>query len=114
MDDYLEILKQYNELAEISVLIEDTQKLRGYYSSQLYNEMILHIQAIMKKYLVESTIWNMICRQQPDNFQAAYQNANNFLKAKVFSILLQNGYDLSQYLTKEETYIIQQIMKEKK
>lgn len=113
MDDYLEILKQYNGLAEISALIEETQKLRGYYLSQQYNEMIRHIKAIMKKYFVESTIWNLICRQQPDNFLAAYQNANNFLKTKGFSVLLQKGYDLSQYLTKEETCIIQQMMKKK-
>ena len=53
----------------------------------------------------------MVNRIQPISYDEAYQNAENFVRRKGFTMLLQKGYDLSQHLKQEEINFLQQMIK---
>ncbi|MBQ3115986.1 MAG: hypothetical protein IJC07_03050 [Clostridia bacterium] len=111
MNDYLEILHEYKEDKDIDDLISDVQKLRYYYSTQQYDLMIQHINNLMIKHLTETLAWNSVNKIQPVNYDQSYQNAEDFLQAKGFVILLKKGYDLSKHLKQEEINFIKQMIK---
>ena len=111
MNDYLEILRYYKDEKDIFDLIDEIQKLRFYYSTSQYDLMIKHIRDLTSKYFIETFKWNMVNRMQPISYDEAYQNAENFLRTKGFTMLLQKGYDLSQHLKQEEINFFQQMIK---
>lgn len=108
MYDYLEILKLYKSAEDVAHLIDDVQKLRFYYSTQQCETMIQHIRNLVNKYPFEAKTWNSIHPNTPNTYEDAYLSAEMFLKLKAFALLLQKGYDLSQYLTQVEINYIQQ------
>ncbi|MBR5439307.1 MAG: hypothetical protein IKV61_03715 [Clostridia bacterium] len=111
MNDYLDILSNYKNVKDVYDLIEEVQKLRYYYSTRQYDLMINHIRNLTLKYFIETLEWNSKNKEQPISYDAAYQNAENFLRTKGFTMLLQKGYDLSQHLKQEEINSIQQMNK---
>ena len=98
MKDYLEILNQYRDIKEICDLIDDVQKLRFYYSTQRFDLMLQHIGQLTLKYPMETASWNSVNIQPPTSYDQHYQNAEEFLKTKGYSILFEKGYGISQYL----------------
>ena len=102
MYDYLDVLKGYTDVKDVLDLVDDVQKLRFYYTNQQYDAMIQHIQQIVVKYPVDANIWNFFNPVMPDTYDKAFFAAENFLRTKGFGLLLEKGYDLSQYLKQED------------
>lgn len=111
MNDFLEVLNQYKDIKDVLDLVGDIQKLRFYYSTQQYKVMIQYIQHLVVKYPVDTFIWNSFNSTMPDTYDQAYQNAENFLRLKGFSLLIQKGCDLSQNLNQEEIAFIEKMIK---
>lgn len=111
MTDFVEILNSYKDSKDVLDFIDDVQKLRFYYSTQQFEEMLKHIYHLTIKYSSETIIWNSINRNQPIDYNQAYQNAENFLRAKGFSMLIQKGYYLSHYLNQEDIAFIEKMSK---
>lgn len=89
MSDYLEVLKRYQDIKEISDLIDDVEKLREYYHSGQYDKMQQHIQSLMLKYLTETVVWNSSHTVAPQSPEQQYQNAEAFLYAKAQATMLE-------------------------
>ena len=111
MNDYLELFEKFKDDKEIVDLIDDVRKLRFYYSTQQYDSMIQHINDLMKKYVLETLVWNSVNKVQPITYDQSYQNAEVFLRAKGLIMLMKKGYKLSQYLRQEEINYIEQLLK---
>lgn len=111
MNDYLDFLEQYKDLKEISDLVDEVKKLREYYRTQQYDRMQQHINELTGKYLIETLTWNATHPSMPTTVQQAYLNAENFLRLKGFSLLLEKGVKLQDRLTSEELAFIQSTIK---
>jgi hypothetical protein len=111
MNDYLEILNNYKDVKDVFDLVDDVQKLRFYYSTQQYQTMMQHIRDLVAKYPIDAGVWNLFHPNMPKTYEEAYASAEIFLRGKGFGILLQKGYDLSQYLKQEDINSIQQMNK---
>lgn len=107
MSDYLEALKKYQDIKEISDLKDDVEKLREYYHSGQYDKMQQHIQSLMLKYLAETIVWNSAHQTMPTTAQQSYLNAEAFLRLKGFSILLQKGIKMQEQLSADEMAFIE-------
>lgn len=107
MNDYLTIFEQYKDVKEIADLIDEVKKLRNYYRAQQYDRMQQHINELTGKYLIETLIWNASHPSMPTTVQQAYLNAENFLRLKGISVLLQKGIKMQEYLSVEEASFIE-------
>lgn len=107
MNDYLNTFEQYKDIKEIADLIDDVKKLREYYHTQQYDRMQQHINELTGKYLIETLTWNASHPSMPTTVQQAYLNAENFLRLKGFSLLLEKGVKLQDQLTSEELVFIE-------
>lgn len=111
MNDYLRILSYYRDTNDVLDLINDIQILWDYYSTNQYDKMLKHIQHLTMKYSLEAFIWNSINRNQPLDYNQVYLNAENFLRAKGFAMLMQKGYDLCQLVKQDEIVCIEKMRK---
>ena len=111
MDDDLNFLEQYKDFKEISDLVDEVKKLREYYRTHQYDRMQQHINELTGKYLIETLTWNATHPSMPTTVQQAYLNAENFLRLKGFSLLLEKGVKLQDRLTSEELAFIQSTIK---
>ncbi len=109
MSDYMNSLEPYKGIKEISDLIDEVKKLREYYHTRQYDKMQEHINKLTGKYFVETFTWNTSHRTMPITPQQAYVNAESFLRAKGFSLLLKNGVKLQEQLTFEDLDFIKAI-----
>lgn len=91
MSDYLGVLKRYQDIKEISDLIDDVEKLREYYHSGQYDKMQQHIQSLMVKYLAETVVWNSSHTVAPQTPDQSYQNAEAFLYTKFQALVVKGG-----------------------
>ncbi len=96
MNDYLTSLEEYKGFKDISDLIEETNELMEYYYTQQYEKMQQHINQLMRKYYVETFMWNKGKIYIPANAHEAFLNAEVFLKAKGQEILLRHGVKLQE------------------
>lgn len=111
MNDYLTTFEQYKDVKEIAVLIDEVKKLREYYRTQQYDKMQQHIYELMQKYLVETLTWNATHPSMPTTVQQAYLNADNFLRLKGISMLLEKGIKTQEQLSTEEVAFIESTIK---
>lgn len=111
MNDYLNSLEPYKNIKEISDLIDEIHKLREYYYTQQHEKMQQHINNLMIKYLAETITWNACNPAMPTTGQQAYMNAETFLRAKGYSLLLKNGMKLQKQITNEELAFIESTFK---
>lgn len=107
MNDYLGFLEQYKDFKDISDLLDEIKKLREYYHTQQYDKMQQHINGLTGKYLIETLTWNTGHPSMPTTVQQAYLNAENFLRLKGISILLQKGIKTQEQLSAEEAAFIE-------
>lgn len=110
MKDYKSIFEHYKDIKEIADFIDDVEKLRFYYSTQQFDEMLNHINSLMQKYCVETIVWNTVNNNPPITFQEYYVNAENFLMAQGFKVLFSKGTDVKKHLTNEEIDFIESII----
>lgn len=111
MNDYLDLLEQYKDFKEISDLVDEVKKLREYYHTQQYDRMQQHINELTGKYLIETLTWNASHPSMPTTVQQAYLNAENFLRLKGISVLLQKGIKTQEQLSTEEAAFIESTIK---
>ena len=111
MCDYLTTFEQYKDIKEIADLIDEVKKLREYYYSQQYDKMQQHIRSLAAKYLTEAVTWNASHKTMPTTAQQSYVNAENFLRLKGISILLEKGVKIQEQLSTEEASFIESINK---
>ena len=111
MSDYLDIFERYKDFKEISDLVDEIKKLREYYYTQQYDKMQQHINKLTGKYLIETLTWNATHPSMPTTVQQAYLNAENFLRLKGISILLQKGIKTQEQLSAEEAVFIESTIK---
>jgi len=111
MNDYLTTFEQYKDVKEIADLTDEIKKLREYYYTQQYDAMQQHIHSLMTKYLFETVAWNSTHKTMPMTVQQSYINAETFLRLKGFSLLLEKGVKLQDWLTSEELAFIQSTIK---
>ena len=111
MNDYLTTFEQYKDVKEIADLIEEIKNLREYYRTQQYDRMQQHINELTGKYLIETLTWNATHPSMPTTVQQAYLNAENFLRLKGLSLLLEKGVKLQDRFTSEELAFIQSTIK---
>ena len=111
MNDYLKLLEQYKDYKDVFDLIEDITKLRMYYSTGQYDKMQQHIDNMTRKYSVETFVWNTTYTSKPTTVQQSYLNAENFLRLKGFSLLLEKGIKFNEKLTSEELDFIKSTIK---
>ena len=83
MNDYLEEYKKYKDDKEAGDLISDIEKLRYLYNCQNFQEMMNHINELTNKYKKATIVWNAVNPVPASNYYEMYQNAENFLKAKL-------------------------------
>ena len=106
MEDYLEIYKKFADVKEVEDYISDVNALRYYYSSMQFEEMVKHIKYLMLKYLNETLVWNAVNLQQPQTYEQAYKNAENFLCAQGAKIVAKKVANYVQRLSKEENEFV--------
>ena len=111
MNDYLTTFEQYKDVKEIADLIDEVRKLRMYYSTQQYDSMYRHIQALTAKYLVETLAWNTTHQTMPTTAQQSYINAETFLRLKGISVLLQKGIKTQEQQSADEAAFIESTVK---
>ena len=111
MNDYLTTCEQYKDVKEIADLIDEVRKLRMYYSTQQYDSMYRHIQALTAKYLVETLAWNTTHQTMPTTAQQSYINAETFLRLKGISVLLQKGIKTQEQQSADEAAFIESTVK---
>ena len=109
--DYLQELDKYKDFKDIKDFIDDVHKLRDYYSCRQYDAMSQHILNLMIKYAKETVMWNLASTKMPTTPDESYINAENFLRLKGFSILIQKGIKIQNQLTQQELNIIQNWLK---
>lgn len=107
MNDYLDLFEHYKDFKEISDLIDEVKKLREYFGTQQYDKMQQHINELTGKYLVETCAWNETHPFMPMTVQQAYLNAENFLRLKGISVLLQKDIKTQDQLSAEEAAFIE-------
>ena len=73
--DILVTLEKFNDIREITELIEEVKTLRKYFYSNEYDKMQEHIHKLMIKYFEESICWNKVNIEQPKTFEQAFINA---------------------------------------
>ena len=111
MNDYLTTFEQSQDIKEIADLIDEVKKLRLYYSTQQYDAMCRHIQALTMKYLVETLAWNTTHQTLPTTAQQSYINAETFLRLKGISVLFQKGIKTQEQLSADEAAFIESTIK---
>lgn len=111
MNDFLKIYKKFKDIKDIADLIEDTGKLRYYYGTGQFEEMVMHIESLTKKYFIDTAIWNSVNRNMPATYEQAYINAENFLSALGAKIIIQQVFDYRNRITSEEAAFIDAIIK---
>lgn len=87
--DWLEQYKSYQNIKEVRDYIENVQKLRFLYQTMNYKEMQQHIGDIMRKYPMESVIWNTTNNIMPQTYEQMYRNAEAFLQAVGVQLLIE-------------------------
>lgn len=111
MNDYLTTFEQYKDIKEIADLIDEVKKLREYYYTQQYDAMQQHIHSLMAKYLLETVAWNSVYQAMPTTIQQSYINAEEFLRLKGISVLIEKGIKAVEHLTNEEKAFIESTIK---
>lgn len=111
MNDFLEIYKKFKDIKDIADLVEEDEKLRYYYVTGQFKEMLKHIDFLTKKYPSETAIWNFFSQGMPATYQQAYINAENFLSALGAKIIIQQVFDYRNRITSEEAAFIDAIIK---
>ena len=104
--DYLQELEKYKDLKDIKDFVDDVHKLREYYSTRQYDAMSQHIWNLMIKYAKETVTWNITNTKMPTTPDESYINAENFLRLKGFSMLIQKGINLQNKLNQQELNLI--------
>lgn len=111
MKDYISVFEHYKDIKEIADFIDEVEKLRLYYSTQQFDEMLNHINSLMQKYCVETIVWNTVNNNPPITFQQYYVNAENFLMAQGFKTLFSKETDIKKHLTQDEIGYIESLIK---
>lgn len=106
MNDYLTTFEQYKDINEIADLIDEVKKLRMYFGAQQFDAMQQHIRFLTMKYLFETLSWNSMHQTMPTTVQQSYLNAENFLRLKGVSVLLQKGTKNQEQLSADEAAFI--------
>lgn len=106
MSEYLEIYKKFKDIKDIADLIEEDEKLRYYYGTGQFQEMLKHIDFLTKKYPSETAIWNFFSNEMPTTYQQAYINAENFLSVLGARIIVKQVFDYRNRITSEEAALI--------
>ena len=106
MEDYLEIYKKFAEVKEVEDYVCDVNTLRYYYSSMQFEQMEKHIKHLMLKYPNETIAWNAVNLQQPQTYEQAYKNAENFLCVQGAKIVAKKVTNYAQRLSKEENEFV--------
>ncbi len=106
MADYLEIYKKFKEVKEIEDYINDVIALRYYYSTNQFDQMWRHINDLTNKYFVETKVWNGFNPAQPQTYEQAYINAENFLQMQGAVIVAKKVKNYTLRLTEGEMAII--------
>lgn len=87
--DWLEQYKSYQNIKEVRDYIENVQKLRFLYQTMNYKEMQQHIGDLMRKYRMESVIWNTTNNIMPQTYEQMYRNAEAFLQTVGVQLLIE-------------------------
>lgn len=111
MKSYLEIYEKFKEVKDIADLVEDAGKLRYYYGTGQFQEMLKHIESLTKKYFIDTAIWNSVNRNMPATYEQSYINAENFLSALGAKIIIKQVFDYRNRITSEEAAFIDAIIK---
>lgn len=104
--DYLRELEKYKDFKDIKDFVDDVHKLRKYYSTGQYDTMQQHINKLTIKYLSETIIWNSTSTSMPTTPDESYINAENFLRLKGYSLLIEKGISLQNKLNQQELNLI--------
>ncbi len=107
--DYLQIFDKFSQDKDIADLLNEITKLRKLYYCSLYKDMEQHIHNLMRKYYKETVRWNSINQTQPTTYQQAFTNAENFLRIKGVSMIVEKGYKI--YLTQDEIALLNQTIR---
>ena len=110
MNDYLEIDKKFKDVKDIADYIDDVEKLRHYYATRQYQNMLNHIQGIRNKYFIEAFVWNTVNNIPPMTYEQYYINAENFLCAQGAKLIAEKVHDFKVRLTKEEAGFIETLI----
>ena len=104
--DYLQEIEKYKDFKDIKDVVDDVHKLRGYYSTRQYDAMSQHIWNLMIKYAKETVAWNIANTNMPRTPDESYINAENFLRLKGYSMLIEKGVNLQNQLNLKELNLI--------
>lgn len=108
--DYLEIYKKFKDVKEVNDYLDDVKKLRFYFETKSYNQMLNHINTIKIKYFVEVVSWNSVNTVQPQSYEQAYINAENFLCYQGAIIILKKVNNYINRLSQDECKFIDSIV----
>lgn len=104
--DYLQEIEKYKDFKDIKDFVDDVHKLREYYSTRQYDAMSQHIWNLMIKYAKETVAWNFTNTKMPTNSDESYINAENFLRLKGYSLLIEKSISLQNKLNQQELNLI--------
>lgn len=68
MNDYLTEFEKYRDIKDIVDIIQEINQLRELYQNSKFQEMLLHIDSLTKKYVIETIIWNIANSYAPTNY----------------------------------------------
>ena len=100
--DILVTLEKFNDIREITELIEEVKTLRKYFYSSEYDKMQEHIHKLMIKYFEESICWNTVNTEQPKTIDQAYINTENFLFKQGLAIISKKVFEYKNRLSADE------------
>ena len=110
MNNYLDIYEKFKDIKEIADYIDDVKKLRQYYITEQFQNLLNHIQDIKVKYAVEAFVWNSSHNIPPMSYKQHYINAENFLCAQGAKLIIEKVHDFKQKLSLEEIAFIESII----
>lgn len=91
MKDFIDELNKYKEDKEIKELIDEIYTLRILFNNNAFEEMYNHINSLMNKYKIETTLWNKSHPVQPISYYQLYVNTEEFLFRKGTELLIKKG-----------------------
>ncbi len=110
MTDYLETYKKFKEVKEVEDYINDVITLRYYYSTNQFKQMWKHINELTNRYFIETKVWNKVNSDQPQTYEQAYINAENFLQMQGAVIIAKKVKNYTLRLTEDEMMIIKSLI----
>lgn len=97
MNEY-QIKKAIHETKELRDILDEYQKTQRLLQEQRFDELQNHIQEVIKKHFIETSVYNTINHNKPMTVEQNGINCMHFLENLFKAKIGANIYDIAKYL----------------